>query len=61
MAVQFHTLFINLYITEQKHNFKASTFETVVCIVIRPKTDTYREQIQHGGLTAFPRQRVSIY
>lgn len=61
MAVQFYNLFINLYITEQKHHFKASTFETVVRIVMRPKTDTYREQIQHGELTAFPRQQVSIY
>lgn len=61
MAVQFYNLFINFYITEQKYNFKASTFETVVRIVIRPKTETYREQIQHGELTAFPRQRASNY
>lgn len=61
MAVQFYNSFINLYRTEQKHNFKASTFESVARILIRPKSDTHREQIQHGELTAFPRQRVSIY
>lgn len=61
MAVPFHNLFTNLYITEQKRHFKAAPVETEARIVIRPKPDTYREQIQHGELTAFPRRRVSIY
>ena len=37
MAVQFYNFFINSYITEEKADFKASTFEIIVDIVISPK------------------------